>query len=165
MQHFSVSHDFRSVFFLHLIKLLWTIRQIRPLWGFSYKNISSETSAQLSALTMKILIQLHLREDLFVLFWQQLCVKKQLSILDASPPVLSLMSKLSWRLSRHVGESTSIFQQFSLMTIYRRRKPSVSRVFWQRRTSKSAHATVVLCHQLYSLYLGIMYTRAPLWNL
>lgn len=49
---------------------------------------------------------------LFALFWQQLRVKKQLSIFDASPPVLSSMSKLSWRLSRHVGESTSIFQRF-----------------------------------------------------
>lgn len=58
-------------------------------------------------------------------FWQQLCVKKQLSILAASPPVLSLMSKLSWRLRRQVGKSTSIFQQF-LVAIYRPRKPPVS---------------------------------------
>lgn len=108
----------------------------------------------------KILISNQLRLCLFVYFGGiSVCVcvcGEAASYFRCIHSVLSFMSMLSWRLRRQAGESTSIFQQ-SFRGLFIDAASLVCLGLLTKHTSNSSPPSSVLCCQLYSLYLCIMY--------
>lgn len=96
-------------------------------------------------------------KQLCFVFWSQPCAEGAASYFRCIPSVLSFMSMLSWRLRRQAGESTSIFQESFRWLFLDAASPPLIRVSWQEHTSKPFPITSVLCWQLYSSYLCIMY--------